>query len=306
MNRPPLTALVAVSALLLWTIGCSRDRASSADPAAPYYVIDLSGGPEAASYPASPLEELPADFNSKLFKSDKLILKWIEPGTFRMGQILEATPIHEVTLSHGFYMGLFELTQAQWKNVMGTSPFHFKDKPDHPAEMISWEDLRGDSKSHDWPSTTTCSPDSFMGKLSARTDAPLLFDLPTEAQWEYACRAGTDTRWSFGNDRDLSDDHVWSNDNADDSTQETGSKKPNPWGLYDMHGNVWEWCLDRFGSYPRDPQIDPTGATTGWYRVWRGGGWECYYDLARSAHRNGGVPSSQGFHLGCRLVMNAR
>jgi sulfatase modifying factor 1 len=172
--------------------------------------------------------------------------------------------------------------------------------------MISWEELRGDHNAHDWPSNKKTSPDSFMGKLDAKTNIPFAFDLPTEAQWEYACRAGTDTRWSFGNERDVSEDHVWSNDTADDSPEPVGDLKPNPWGLYDMHGNVWEWCLDRFGPYPRDPQTDPTGATTGYFRVWRGGGWECYYDLARSAHRNGGVPSSQGFHLGCRLVMNAR
>ncbi|MEM7145055.1 MAG: formylglycine-generating enzyme family protein [Verrucomicrobiota bacterium] len=290
---PAMTALVT---------GCSKVNSTEINPP-PYYVIDLSGGPKAESYPVTALDEAPADLDSKTYKTDKLLLKWIEPGTFMMGQILEATPIHEVTLSQGFYFGVFELTQAQWKKVMGNNPSHFKNKPTNPVEMISWEDLRGLQKDHDWPSNPDTSPDSLMGKLTAKTGGDFTFDLPTEAQWEYACRAGTDTRWSWGNDRDVSGDHTWSNDNADDTTHPVGELKPNPWGLYDMHGNVWEWCLDRFGNYPHQPQIDPTGAATGWYRVWRGGGWETFYDLGRSAHRNGGVPESRGFHLGARIVM---
>ena len=292
---------------VLLCAGCSRGGETAAPIARPpYYVIDISEGPKAASYSATPLDQLPADFRSKVYKSDKLILKWIEPGSFSMGQILDATPIHEVTLSRGFYIGIYELTQAQWKKVMGRASFHFAGKPTHPAEMVSWESIRGESGAHDWPAMKEPSPESFMGKLSSGIGGSLSFDLPTEAQWEFACRAGGDTRWSFGNDGEVSGDYVWSVDNSDDSTREAGTRKPNAWGLFDMHGNVWEICLDRFGSYPQGEQTDPTGAATGWYRVWRGGGWESSLDLARSAHRNGGIPSSRGFHVGFRVAMSPR
>ena len=302
MNRLLAASTAILIAVCLWT-AYSRDAQTGAHPA-PYYVIDLSGGPNAASYPATPLDSIPEDLASKSWKFDKLILKWIEPGSFSMGQALETTPIHEVTLSRGFYMGVFELTQAQWRNVMGSKPFHFPGNPARPAEMISWEDLRGEQAAHDWPSIEKSDPDSFMGRLNARTDLPFVFDLPTEAQWEYACRAGTETRWSFGNDHEVASDYIWHSDNADDCTREVGTKEPNAWGLYDMHGNVWEWCLDRFGSYPQASQTDPTGAATGWFRVWRGGGWDVFFDAARSAHRNGGRPETRAFHVGCRVVMS--
>ena len=269
-----------------------------------YYVVDISGGPDASSYPLSAGDSLPEDFNTNTCRSGRIILKWIEPNTFAMGQAGIATPTNEVTFSEGFYAGIFEITQAQWENVMGPSTFHFDDRSDHPAEMVSWEDIRGDSSVHDWPTVKTVAEDSFMGRLSARTDARFRFDLPTEAQWECACRAGTTTLWSFGDSKEPIGDSAWYRRNALKRTHQVGTKQQNAWGFFDLHGNVWEWCLDRYGSYTPGAKTDPTGATEGWYRVWRGGGWDVGEPLLRSAHRHGGLPSSRGSHAGFRVVMS--
>ena len=269
-----------------------------------YYVVDISGGPDATSYPLSMSDSLPDDFATNTCRSGRIILKWVEPNTFTMGQTGIATPTHEVTLSEGFYMGIFEITQAQWENVMGPSTFHFEDRSDHPADTVSWEDIRGESDLHDWPEVRTVARDSFMGKLSTKTGARFRFDLPTEAQWEYVCRGGTATLWSFGDSEESIGDSAWYRRNAFKATHQVGTKQPNAWGFFDLHGNVWEWCLDRYGSYTNEAQTDPTGAASGNYRVWRGGGWDVGEPLLRSAHRHGGRPSSRGIHAGFRAVMS--
>ncbi len=284
--------------LLAWT-GCSSEEPTKKHPA--YYVVDISGGAEAASYPATAHESLPEDAGSEIYKTGKIILKWRGPGSFTMGQSKIATPSRKVTLSGGFYIGIYEITQAQWANVMGAHEFNFADEASNPAESVSWEDIRGAQSGHDWPAEREVAAASFMGRLSAKAGKELLFDLPTEAQWEYACRAGTETEWGFGDDEDV-DEYAWTNENSEKATNEVGTLKPNGWGLYDMHGNIAEWCLDRFGSYTAGAQTDPTGAATGWYRIWRGGGWDVSDYLVRSAHRAGDVPSSRFIHVGFRLA----
>lgn len=276
-------------------------EASTRGPGA-FVVVDVSGGPEASSYPVEFLDGLPAEIDQPEYKTDKLVFKWIEPGTFEMGQAGFSTPVHAVELSRGFYVSLREITQAQWENVMGRHEFHFADHPSHPAESISWDEVRGAAEGRDGPTPGGVGPASFLGKLTARTPASLSFDLPTEAQWEYACRAGTTTQWSFGDDSDAVDDHLWSDDNSDESSQEVGTLAPNPWGLYDVHGNVAEWCLDRFGSYSRDAQTDPQGPATGWHRVWRGGAWDVSSYLTQSALRSGGFPNRGYSGVGFRPV----
>ncbi len=172
--------------------------------------------------------------------------KLIPAGTFTMGDAsgLDNQTPHEVTLTKPFKMGVHEVTQAQYEQVMGVNPSKFK-RSDNPVEMVSWEDA-----------------DEFCRKLSelpAEKEAGNVYRLPTEAEWEYACRAGTTTKYSFGDAESELGDHAWYSENSGGKTHPVGSKKPNAWGLYDMHGNVFEFCQKPTREYP--------------YHVLRGGGW---------------------------------
>jgi formylglycine-generating enzyme required for sulfatase activity len=207
---------------------------------------------------------------------------------------------HKVTLSKAFYIGVFEVTQQQWKLVMGSNPSKFKKNSDlSPVEQVGYVDIRGSGDGANWPATNSVDATSFMGKLRSRTGK--VFDLPTEAQWEYACRAGT-TGAYFGKG-DLGD-MAWYKDNTSGNAQSVGQKKANAWGLYDMHGNVWEWCLDWYGPYP-GTVTDPLGAAAGSNRVIRGGGWNNDADSCRLACRGFHVPyyrhTNGGFRAGSTL-----
>jgi formylglycine-generating enzyme required for sulfatase activity len=227
---------------------------------------------------------------------------WIEPGTFMMGSLLserdqdsDEGPQHQVTIRRGFWLGKYELTQAQWESVMGTRPwmeqafsFMVGEGLNHPAVYISWADLG-----------------VFVGELN-EAEGREIYRLPTEAEWEYACRAGTTTKWSFGDDVSQLVEYAWYYNNAFDMGEmyahAVGTKLPNPWGLYDMHGNVWEWCQDWKGSYLSGSQVDPVGLSSGSARVVRSGGFY-YYDLyLRSANRNRHSPGKRDYFIGARLV----
>ena len=194
---------------------------------------------------------------------------WIGPGTFQMGSPNSESgrdndeKAHEVEISQGFYLGKYEITQGQWESVMGETPWsgesYVQSNSSHPAVYISWEDVR-----------------RFAAKLNSEA-GEAVYRLPTEAEWEYACRAGTQTRWSFGDDEFALGSYAWYADNAWNAGEQyahaVGTKLPNPWGLYDMHGNVWEWVNDWYGEsyYNSSPRVDPPGPTSGSYRVFRGG-----------------------------------
>ncbi|MGC9971236.1 MAG: formylglycine-generating enzyme family protein [Bryobacteraceae bacterium] len=185
----------------------------------------------------------------------------IDPGSFKMGSG-DFGPVHDVTLSKGFYLQATEVTQAQWQAVMGTNPSRFKG-PDRPVEQVSWDDIQ-----------------EFLGKLNAR-EKDTRYRLPTEAEWEYGCRAG-------GREPDKPpnlDDVAWWLGSSEGETHPVGRKKPNAWGLYDMWGNVWEWVRDWHGQYPAERQVDPQGPPSGAYRVLRGGAWGSNRSLADSSCR---------------------
>jgi formylglycine-generating enzyme required for sulfatase activity len=214
----------------------------------------------------------------------------IRPGSFLMGSEEntggeDESPVHPVTLTQPFYLGRFEVTQEQWAQVMDDNPSGFTG-PKLPVDSVSWDDCQ-----------------RFLAKLAERTGRK--FALPTEAQWEYACRAGTTTRWSFGDNDAVAGDHGWIAGNSGGGTYPVGGKKPNPWGLYDMYGNVWEWCADWYAkhAYPAGAVTDPTGPATGASRVLRGGGWGVDPDNARSACRNCAGPESGHNGTGFRCVM---
>lgn len=223
---------------------------------------------------------------------------WITPGTFLMGSPAsdpdayhEEYPQHQVTISKGFYLGKYEITQGQWQAVMGTVPWsgqtYVQSNPNNPAAYISWDDMQ-----------------AFVHKLN-QTAGDSLYRLPTEVEWEYAYRAGTTTRWPFGDDEGPLGEYAWYDQNVREPFvygHRVGGKLPNPWGLYDMPGNVWEWCQDWYGAYSGSSQTDPTGPPSGSTRVLRGGNFYDYAQYARSAHRGDYSPVYSDFRFGARLL----
>jgi formylglycine-generating enzyme required for sulfatase activity len=301
-----------------------------------YLVIDLSGGSNATSYPVQHLSGVPANGWTDEYKTSKLVMRRIAAGTFTMGcptnelGRYDGETQHQATLTKDFYIGVFEVTQRQWELVSGTKPSFFKNTnyyASRPVEEVSYYRIRENpDNTHDpvvnWPTNSNVNAGSFMGRLRARSGLATL-DLPTEAQWEYACRAGTTTALNSG--KDLTDRYncpnmaevgrYWynggnggftSNPGTNFGTAQVGSFLPNAWGLYDMHGNVWEWCLDWWGVYPGtviDPVGPPDGGVLDPVRLARGGSW---YDLAldcRSARRGNIFPYSSRTYVGFRAAM---
>lgn len=261
-----------------------------------YCVIDLSAGSRASSYPITYLAEPPPDgFDVAEYKTTKLVLKCIEPGSFKMGGSCS------VTLTRPFYCGLFEVTQRQWELVTGSNPCSstsYGNGNSYPVHYVSYNMIRGSSAGAGWPASSAVDSSSFLGKLRARTG--LDFDLPTEAQWEYVCRAGTTTAYSYGDS--ANGNYMWYSGNSSSKSHEVGTKSPNPWGLYDMHGNVWEWCLDWYNSSLTSGVTDPKGSSSGSFRVRRGGSWNSNASGCASSHRDYNSPSIGYDAFGFRLV----
>ena len=256
-----------------------------------YCIIDLSAGANATSYFVSYMDSPPSGgFNVDEYKTTKLVLRLIEPGSFMMGGT------NLVTLMKPFYCGIFEVTQKQYELVTGGKPSSFSGDT-LPVEQVSWNTIRGNSSTYNWPRSAYVDSSTFVGKLQACTGLNL--DLPTEAQWEYACRAGTTTTYYWGDAMDGS--YCWYNGNSSSTTHPVGTKTPNAWGLYDMSGNVGEWCLDWYGSLTSG-MTDPTGPSSGWLRVMRGGGWDDDAGRCASSKRSNGSLSWEGYSDGFRLV----
>ncbi len=234
-----------------------------------------------------PKGETPPPVGDKVMTLDlgggvKMDLVRIEAGSFQMGSVDGEKPVHAVRISKPFYMGKAEVTQAQWKAVMGDNPSYFKGD-DLPVEQVTWDDAQ-----------------EFCRKLSLKARREVR--LPTEAEWEYACRAGGTGKWTFG-DREFDlQDYAWYSDNSEAKTHPVGLRKPNAWGLYDVHGNVWEWCADRYGSYSANEAKDPIGLASGEARVLRGGSWYNYPHYCRSARRDWSAAGSRGYASGLRVV----
>ena len=267
-----------------------------------YCAIDLSDGPDAIQWPVSYLSAVPAGGWTDEYKTTKLVLRRIEAGTFIMG-FDQTNETHRVTLTKPFYMGVFEVTQRQWELVRswpGSSPSSSYGRGDaYPAYYVSYDDIRGSSSGAQWPASAAVDASSFLGRLRAKTG--LEFDLPTEAQWEYACRAGTTTTYYWGDAMDGTYAYAWYSGNSGSKTHPVGTKLPNAWGLYDMSGNVWEWCRDWYGTLTY--RTDPKGLGSGSGRVRRGGGWcSDFSDYYASSYRTSAVPSYRYYELGFRLV----
>lgn len=246
-----------------------------------YCVIDLSAGATASSYPVTYLAEPPSGgFNVDEYKTTKLVLKRIEAGAFIMGSD-QADESHRVTLSKPFFCGIFEVTQKQYQQIMGSNPSTYKGDM-RPVDAVSYNMIRGSSNGAQWPSSSVVDATSFIGRLRERTGQD--FDIPTNAQWEYACRAGTKSKYNNGGntENDLAELGRYVGNQSDgrggyvSAHTTVGSYNPNGWGLYDMHGNVWEWCLDWYGTLTYGD--DPTGSFSGSNRILRGGTWKLSAD----------------------------
>lgn len=232
------------------------------------------------------------------FAVDRIVqrMRWIPPGTFMMGS--PASEVgrsddevqHLVEMTQGYWLGDTPVTQALWEAVMGTNPSQFK-APDKPVEMVSWKDCQ-----------------EFVARLNERVEG-LEARLPTEAEWEYACRAGTttatwvgDLQWGHAQEMPPLDAIAWDVANSAGSTHPVAQKAVNPWGLYDILGNVYEWCADWFDSYDVKTMQDPRGRSTGTRRVMRGGNWFSYTRHVRAADRDAAHPDDRYDYVGFRLA----
>lgn len=212
----------------------------------------------------------------------------IRPGSFTMGseKSAEWKPAHEVTISKPFYMGKYEVTQEQWEKVMGGNPSNFKGAK-NPVEQVNWDDCQ-----------------SFIIKLKEKLPART-FRLPTEGEWEYACRAGSTNDYCYGDGTGRLGEYAWYISNADSMSHPVGEKKPNAWGLYDMHGNVWEWCQDVYHPSYEGAPADGSAWTQGnqTNRVARGGSWYSDASVLRSANRGRPNADFRGIVYGLRMVV---
>jgi len=239
---------------------------------------------------------------------------WIAPGTFVMGsptsEVLRGSDEtqHTVTLTQGFYMGKYEVTQREYLALMGSNPSLFTGDLNRPVEYVYWSDA-----------TNYCGHLTQQERGAGRLPTGWVYRLPTESEWEYACRAGTTTAFGFGSaihggTANFDDSHEYDAAIGDillsnptvpwlDRTTAVGSYQPNAWGLYDMHGNVFEWCRDWYGTYPTGSVTDPPGPPSGSYFVRRGGGWGSYGSYCRSAYRYYSISSRRGSYIGFRVVL---
>ncbi len=226
---------------------------------------------------------------------------WIKPGSFTMGSPKEEKdrePFrpdetqHKVTLAKGFYMGVYTVTQEQWKEVMGNNPSQFKGEKNLPVDGVSWNDCQ-----------------EFVKKLRDKDKDKKQYRLPSEAEWEYSCRAGTTTPFHFGEtisteQANYNGDFTYGNGKKGvcrEKTTPVGTFPANAWGLYDMHGNVWQWCQDKYGDYSQKEAVDPKGPEKGEGRVLRGGSWWDCPLQCRSAYRHWHAPDDRSVGFGCRL-----
>jgi len=323
----------------------ARVTAWSVDTPPLYCAVDVAGGPSAETYPVyyyPSAEGVPGGVTNDLYKTVYILMRQIPPTSgegFMMGSPVNETgrnaareDWHKVVLTQAFYAGVYEITQSQWEQVMGdvrSWPARWNNNDyrlTRPVEQVSYYDIRENSNNTDdpavdWPANDAVTAGSFMGRLRAKTGLAG-FDLPTEAQWEYACRAGTAGALNDGtaNITNINSDarldalgrYAYNGGKingttdpaqgctTENATAEVGSYAPNAWGLYDMHGNVWEWCLDWYADAMTGGE-DPVGADSGSSRVRRGGSWSYTASYCRSAFRINRAPSARDVDIGFRL-----
>jgi len=246
--------------------------------------------PQAAPPSAPPAPDIPASAQviaaprfTNLMGMDFIKIDPL-PSLFHMGK---ADSRYQVLLTRSYYLQTTPVTQGQWRMVMGVNPSHFQGDEWRPVEQVSWDDCQ-----------------IFIQRLNSLKEG--LYRLPTEAEWEFACRSAESKTYSFGSNEAELPDHAWFDGNSEGSTHPVGLKKPNAWSLYDMHGNVWEWVQDRYGPYPEGAYTDPQGSETGASRIMRGGSWNLGATYCRAESRNYETPGYRFQNLGFRLLLEIK
>ena len=301
-RRGNLFGITTLLAVVLLASGCAsagNDDASSAARSTPTVYKDWPFDNEEAlrrQKETAKTLRLPVEKDLDLGRGVKLRLVLVPAGRFIMGSPcsepyrdtggLGDETLHEVTITRPYYLGKYELTQEQWQAVMGDGPSLFKDAR-NPVETVGWNDAV-----------------AFCEK--ARAKLGLAIRLPTEAEWESACRAGTTKMFGESDKADALDAAGWYGGNSGTRLHRVGEKKPNPWGLYDMSGNVWEWCQDWVGPYSPAPVTDPQGAAQGQDRVLRGGCWRNPLGYCRSAARDFDQPDDRSGFVGFRVAVEVK
>ncbi len=199
---------------------------------------------------------------------------------------------HRVTLTRDYWLGRCEVTQGEYWALTGQNPSHFTGDTNRPVDKVTQADA-----------VAYCVELTRREREAGRLPANYAYRLPTEAEWEYACRAGSTNLFSFGDDAKAAEAYAWTEENSDGATHPVGQKLPNAWGLYDMHGNVWEWCRDWFAEYPAVEETNPVGPSTSKYKVFRGGGWNHQAKFARCSNRFMMPPANGIFFVGFRVAL---
>lgn len=285
----------------MFVVGCSDPAPQPSVPTDSIPHQDSSAPIPSMEAPEEQAESDNLELPVEITNSIGMKLKLIPAGEFMMGspdseedRYKNEEPVHRVRITKSFYIGIYEVTRGQWKAVMGTEPWSVDvdaiPGADFPVACITWGDTV-----------------EFCKKLSEKDGR--IYRLPTEAEWEYACRAGTTTAYSFGSDLSNLATYAWNDANPDSQgyVNEVGQKRPNNWGLYDMHGNVWEWCQDWYDKdyYADSPGSDPSGPSSGSSRVRRGGAWCSPLKYCRSTMRYRFSPDCRSNENGFRVVMVA-
>ena len=225
----------------------------------------------------------PAPAKVKLIPATNMVA--IKAGTFLRIK-------YPVTITRDFWIGRFEVTQGEFMAVLGRNPSHFTGNSNRPVEKVTFLDA-----------SAYCSALSRSEREAGRLPPEYEYRLPYEAEWEYACRAGATNRFNFGDETSLGDQFAWTAENSDAMTHPVGMKRPNSWGLYDMHGNVWEWCFDWFEPYPAAPLTDPVGPATSKFKLFKGGGWNQDLPYASASSRFMMSPSNGIHFVGFRVAL---
>lgn len=267
MNKTDLILRFLIVITLCPTLGCNRQ----------------TSGPSSPSIPAQSETNIPEP-------SGLTNMVLIKAGTFFRLK-------HNVTLSRDFWLGKYEVTQAEYAALMGKNPSYFTNYPNAPVEKVTY-----------FEAVAYCAALTQREQQMGRLPPGYEYHLPSEAQWEYACRAGTTNYYSFGDKKEDADQYAWTWENSQGTTHPVGQKSPNSWGLYDIHGNVWEWCLDWYGEYPATDTTDPSGPDQdqGKGKVFRGGGWNNEAPFARSANRFAMRPDRSIHFVGFRLALSKK
>ena len=300
-TRTLAVGAVAVLLVLLLTARLWRDE-QEADKK-----YDVESGERASVKGETPA--LPESLSLDLGGGVKLDLLLIQRGEFEMGdgEIFCAKPAHHVRITRPFFVGAYEVTQAQYEKILGRNPSKFKGA-ELPVQQVSWDDARAFCQALEKTLAQPPNSDALRGVVAPVDAAKWTVDLPTEAQWEYACRAGATTPYNSGTtEKDLGL-AAWYWANSDGKPHPVGQKAPNAWGLYDMHGNVWEWCADYYdenyyGASPRDDPSGPAKGNASADRVLRGGSWFLVPGDCRSAFRQSGFPSLRFSGIGFRVAL---